>query len=170
MGLETGRAWETRRQKWWPGGRVALYECGAVTPVHTKRMRGCPGWKDGQQEHRQSDALTAHKTSPAANGRAGSAFDVCDLPPHLLGASPQIQFSPHPSPFTTLTLTHMTTRHQPHTLSAAAQERTPAVGGNRGLGEAAAPAAGTQCGSSCPPSLAAAADSDLSTPMLTHDG
>lgn len=112
MGLETGRARKTRRQKWWPGGRVALYECGAVTPVHTKRMRGCPGWQDRQQEHgprcRQSDALTAHKTSPAANGRAASTSAVCDLPPHLLGASPQIQFSPHPAPFTTLTLTHMT--------------------------------------------------------------
>lgn len=57
---------------------------------------------------RRSDALTAHKTSPAANGRAASTSGVCDLPPHLLGASPQIQFSPHPSPFTTLTLTHMT--------------------------------------------------------------
>lgn len=151
MGLEMGRARKTRRQKWWPGGRVALYECGfSNTRPHQEdaRMPRMPRMagrttRTWPPDCTEGDALTAHKTCPAANGRAASASGVCNLPPHLLGASPQPTPLPVPLPFTTLTLIHMTAgtslTHCPP-----GSWREARIGWTK-----AAPAAGTQCGSSC---------------------
>lgn len=119
---------------------------------------------------RRSDALTAHKNQPGSQWTGGQHLWCLRLAtPPFGGLTPNPVLSPSLS-FHDLDANSHDRRHQPHTLSAAAQERTPAVGGRRGLGGAAAWQQALKCGSSCPPSLAAAADSDPSTAMLTHNG
>lgn len=96
--------------------------------LHPSTPRGCEeapgsGWQDaGQQELgprcSESDALTAHKTCTAANGRAANArLFVTDLPPHLLGASPQTQSSRPSCALHDLDANSHDHRHQPHSFN-----------------------------------------------------
>lgn len=116
---------------------------------------------DGDTE---GDALTAHKTCPATNGRAASTCGVCDLPPHLLGASPQ----PTPLPilllFTTLTLTHMTAGTSLTHCPPLPPEPTPGSWRETWIGWS------MWLILLLPPSLAAAADSHRSPPLLSQNG